>query len=187
MPKTNNVKSRHRFLIPNKYNFCVHEVARPVYQVWLNCRVGHKHINLSGVDDYHKPPIRLIETKTGFQYYYAFERMQNIMQFEANDRQPFIISEHKSWHIKKMAWAEVLQLAFIRDVNHALLWHTLKSDCPTTILLELMQTASLTRKDYTEFVGIELDHLEYQQRQIVAQQESLGLPNDMSWANESSE
>lgn len=184
MPKTNNIKSRHRFLIPSNHSISVHQVAKSAYQAWLNCRVDHQHINLSRVDDYHKPPIRLIETKSGFHYYHAFERMQNIMQFEANDRQPFIISEHKDWHIKKMAWAEVLQLAFIREVNHVLLWHTLKNNCPPTVLQELMQTSSLERKDYASFAGIDLYHLEYQQRKRVAQQDSLSLPIDMSWANE---
>ena len=109
--------------------------------------------------------------------------MRSIIQFEADLRQPFIISTSNDWDIKKMAWAEVLQLAFMRDVNHALLWTTLKKDCPASILKELMQVTSLEKKDYANFAGIELHQFDYQQRLMPTKNRPLGLPSDMSWVN----
>lgn len=184
MSAKTTAKGRHKLLIPSKVTLSVHKIAKPAFKVWCQFRPPQNHIHIDSVDDYHKPAVRLVELQGNYYYFNAFKRMDAIIRFEANTRQPFSIIEGQESAIRTMAWVEVLELAFFRDIHHALFWQQLKIHCPPNLLKTLMNTTSLTRDDYCRFVGIDTHQFEYQQRVTAKEVDVLCLPQDMSWAEE---
>lgn len=138
------------------------------------------------VDKYFKPAIKMIfdSDKNYYLYFDNFERMSQIFQNESKLSQPFIVIAGHDQQITKMAWAEVLDLCFYRDINHVLLWQHLKEYCAQSILKELMGCDSLRIQDYCYFAGIDSDQYDYQRGAILVQQKKTGLPPASEWLDE---
>jgi len=181
--KTKNT-ARHQFLIPSKVNIMVHPSAVSAHNVWLKFRSKKSSIEISDVDKYYKPLVRIICDGNLYLYFDHFERMSQIFQEESKLRQPFIIIAGHDQQIVKMAWSEVLTLCFYRDVNHVLLWQHLKKHCAQSILRELMNCDDLRVEDYCRFAGIDQHQYEYQQSSLVDEIKELGLEQDTSWLYE---
>lgn len=186
--KTQNQKERniasHKFLIPSKANITIHPSAVSAHNVWLKFRPKKTAIKISNVDEYHKPPVRVIRGKDHYLYFDHFERMSQIFQDEPKLRQPFIIIAGHDQQIVKMAWSEVLTLCFYRDANHVLLWQHLKKYCAQGVLRELMNCDDLRVEDYCRFAGIDQRQYEYQQSSLADEIKELGLKQNTSWLHE---
>ncbi|WP_296405770.1 hypothetical protein [Psychrobacter sp.] len=175
----------HKFVTPSKNNIAIHSKAIQAHTVWLKFNPKTSYINLSNVNRYVKPLIRMIRVNAdSYLYFDNFIRMSDILEFEAFIEQPFLLINNNDHEIIKMAWSEVLKISFYRDVNHPQLWRHLKDDCPPTILKELMVVDNLNVADYCQFCGISKDHYDYQNSRLVNNSKELGLPQNKSWLDE---
>lgn len=139
-------KSSLHFYTAHRAKFTVHPKVKTAHKVWLEHSNNCSYINISTVDKYHTPVIRIIQNtknKNEFYFFDNFRRMANIMQNEIREQQQFVIIDGVDSQITKMAWSEVLELCFYRDVNHPLLWESLKRYCAKTILQDLMVSDEL--------------------------------------------
>lgn len=147
---------QHHFFVPDDKTLTVHPAAMPAYEAWLQFRPKHSSFNLSGVDKYYKPIVHLIpHAKDHFVYFDSFERMSQILKDESHISQPFMVIIDDEAQVATMAWAEVLELSFYREVNHPLLWQHLKDNCPNIVLKGLTGSDKLSVADYCNFAGID--------------------------------
>ena len=176
--------ARNHFFTPSHTTVTIHPKASLAYKNWLKCRPKISPIHLYGIDKYHKPPTRIIFcNKQGYLYFDNFGRMKNILQYEADISQPFVIITGNDQQITKMAWAEVLRLSFYRDVDHVSLWQHLQKHCAQTTLKELMGCDNLFKEDYSKFAGINIDHYSYAQRTLKKVKETFDLAQNTDWTN----
>ncbi|WP_201574575.1 hypothetical protein [Psychrobacter sp. H8-1] len=147
-----------------------------------------KGINIGGLDDYYRPPLRLIISKDSTYYFFnEFRRINKILTEETSLRQPCLVAAESLQDIKRLAWSEVVELACSRGIYHPEFFKALNTNAPKSIICELMNIDRLTVENYCKFAGINQSAYEYQQGKVADDQALLGLHKNMNWMNASYE
>ncbi len=137
---------------------------------------------MGSLDDYYRPPLRLIcGTDVTYYFFSEFRRIDNVLREEVNVRQPCLVAAESLRDIKRLAWSEVVELAFLRGVYHPAFLTALINNAPKSIICELMNIDRLTVDNYCGFAGISQSAYEYQQCKSIKEEKGLGLIKNMSW------
>ena len=144
-----------------------------------------RSINIGSLDDYYRPPLRLVTGKDSAYYFFnEFRRIDRILTEEVSLRQPCLVAAESLQDIKRLAWSEVVELAFVREIHHPEFFKTLCISAPKSIICELMNIERLTIDNYCRFAGISKSAYEYQQCKVSNDEAMLGLPQNMNWMDD---
>ena len=183
-----HLKPTQKLLTFDKRNLVIHTDAQKSLTVWQQFRPRIASINMASLDDYYRPPLRLVTDKNDTYYFFnEFRRIDKVIREEAGLRQPCLVAAESVKDIKRLAWSEVVELAFSRGINHPEFLKALNSSAPKSIICELMNIERLTVENYCKFAGINQSAYEYQQCKVTNDQSMLGLPKNLSWMNTSYE
>ena len=183
-----HLKPTQKFITFNKSNLVIHQHAQKALLIWHQFRPRMRDINIDGLDDYYRPPLRLVMGKDSTYYFFnEFRRVDRILTEEMNLRQPCLVAAESLQDIKRLAWSEVLELAFSRGIYHPEFFKTLCISAPKIIICELMNIERLTVDHYCRFAGISQSAYEYQQCKVADDQAFLGLHKNMNWMDASYE
>ena len=150
-----HLKPTQKFITFSKYNLVVHQDAQNALLIWHQFRPRMRGINIGGLDDYYRPPLRLVIGKDSTYYFFnEFRRFNEILIEETSSRQPCLVAAESLRDIKRLAWSEVVELAFSRGINHPEFLKALSSSAPKSIICELMNIDRLTVENYCRFAGI---------------------------------
>jgi len=183
-----HLKPTQKFLTFDKRNLVIHTDAQKALTVWQQFRPRIASINMASLDDYYRPPLRLVTDKNETYYFFnEFRRFDKILIEEISLRQPCLIAAESLRDIKRLAWSEVVELAFSRGINHPEFLKALSSSAPKSIICELMNIERLTVDNYCQFAGVSQSAYEYQQSKVANDEVMLGLPKNMNWMDASYE
>lgn len=158
-----HIRPTQKFLTFDKRNLVIHTDAQKALTVWQQFRPRIASINMASLDDYYRPPLRLVTDKNETYYFFnEFRRFDKILIEEISLRQPCLIAAGSLRDIKRLAWSEVVELAFSRGINHPEFLKALSSSAPKSIICELMNIDRLTIESYCKFAGINQSAYEYQ-------------------------
>lgn len=181
-----HLKPTQKFITFSKYNLVIHQDAQKALLIWHQFRPRMRGINIRGLDDYYRPPIRLITGKDSTYYFFnEFRRINKILTEETSLRQPCLVAAESLQDIKRLAWSEVVELAFSREIYHPEFFRALNTNAPKSIICELMNIERLTVDNYCRFAGISQSAYEYQQCKSANDEAMLGLPKNLSWMDTS--
>ena len=181
-----HLKPTQKFLTLDKSNLIVHTDAQKALTVWQQFRPKIASMNMASLDDYYRPPLRLVTDKNKNYYFFnEFRRFDEILIEETSLRQPCLVAAESVKDIKRLAWREVVELAFLRGVNHPEFLKALSSSAPKSIICELMNIERLTVDNYCRFAGISQSAYEYQQCKVANDEAMLGLPKNLNWMDAS--
>ena len=82
---------------------------------------------------------------------------------------------------EQLAWMEVINLMFLKDIHHPDLFDALKSTAPQNVICQLMGIRYLTIKGYCRFAGISQSSYEYMQCKFELEERVIGIPQNMNW------
>jgi len=183
-----HLKPTQKFITFSKHNLLIHQDAQKALLIWHQFRPRMRGINIGGLDDYYRPPLRLITGKGSTYYFFnEFRRINKILTEETSLRQPCLVAAESLQDIKRLAWSEVVELAFSRGIYHPEFFKTLNTNAPKSIICELMNIDRLTIDHYCRFAGISPSTYEYQQGKAANDKVMLGLQKSMSWMDASYE
>ena len=181
-----HLKPTQKFITFSKYNLVVHQDAQKALLIWHQFRPRIASINMASLDDYYRPPLRLVSKPNGAYYFFnEFRRIDRILTEEVSLRQPCLIAAESLQDIKRLAWCEVIELAFSRRMSHPEFFKALSTSAPKSIVCELMNIERLTVDNYCQFAGISQSAYEYQQCKVANDEAMLGLPKNMNWMDTS--
>lgn len=181
-----HLKPTQKFITFSKYNLVVHQDAQKALLIWHQFRPRMRGINIGGLDDYYRPPLRLVIGKDSTYYFFnEFRRFDKILIEETSLRQPCLVAVESVKDIKRLAWSEVVELAFSRGINHPEFFKALSNSAPKSIICELMNIERLTVDNYCRFAGISQSAYEYQQCKVANDEAMLGLPKNLNWMDAS--
>ena len=181
-----HLKPTQKFITFSKHNLVVHQDAQKALLIWHQFRPRMRGINIGGLDDYYRPPLRLVIGKDSTYYFFnEFRRFDEILTEETSLRQPCLVAAESVKDIKRLAWSEAVELVFSRGINHPEFLKALSSSAPKSIICELMNIERLTVDNYCRFAGISQSAYEYQQCKVANDEAMLGLPKNLSWMDTS--
>lgn len=177
-----HLKPTQKFITFSKSNLIVHQDAQKALLIWHQFRPRMRGANIGGLDDYYRPPLRLVTDKNEAYYFFnEFRRFDNIFIGETGLRQPCLVAVESLKDIKRLAWSEVVELSFARGTHHPEFFKALSNSAPKSIICELMNIERLTVDSYCQFAGISQSVYEYKQGKVANDEAILGLPKNMSW------
>lgn len=183
-----HLKPTQKFLTFDKRNLVIHTDAQKALTVWQQFRPRIASINMASLDRYYRPPLRLVTDKNETYYFFnEFRRFDKILIEETSLRQPCLVAAESLQDIKRLAWSEVVELAFSRGIYHPEFFKALNTNAPKSIICELMNIDRLTIDHYCRFAGISPSTYEYQQGKAANDEVMLGLQKSMSWMDASYE
>ena len=180
--KNINLKLTQKFLVLSKDILIIHNDARKAFNIWRQFRPKTSDINMYALDYYYRQPLRLVAGLDDTYYFFSsFCRVDILLREEMGLRQPCLIGSENINDIKRLAWGEVLQLAFVRGLYHPGFFKAINNHAPKHMICELMKVRVLTIETYCQFAGISQSAYEYQQGRSAREEPILGLPKSMSW------
>lgn len=180
--KNNKLKVGQKLVNPIKDELYVHPYARTALCVWQRLRPKTTYINTKFLNNFYRPPLRLVDGGDGaFYFFNDFQRVDQVLRFESNSDYPCLIIPESIKDVQQLAWMEVISLIFLKDIHHPDLFNALKSTAPQSVICQLMGIRYLTIKGYCHFAGISQNNYEYQQCKFVLEDRVLGMPQSMSW------
>ena len=183
-----HLKPTQKFITFSKSKLVIHQDAKEALLIWHQFRPRMKGINIGGLDDYYRPPLRLVIGKDSTYYFFnEFRRIDRVLTEEVSLRQPCLVAAESLQDIKRLAWSEVIELAFSRGIYHPEFFKALNTNAPKSIICELMNIDRLTVENYCKFAGINQSAYEYQQCKVADDQALLGLQKNMNWMDASYE
>ncbi|MGP5347249.1 hypothetical protein ACTXLJ_11380 [Psychrobacter celer] len=181
-----HLKPTQKFITFSKYNLVVHQDAQKALLIWHQFRPRIASINMASLDDYYRPPLRLVSKPNGAYYFFnEFRRIDRILTEEVSLRQPCLITAESLQDIKRLAWCEVLSLSRFNGVDHPMLFKAIYQNSPKQLICELMGVNRLTVASYCQFAGISQSAYEYQQCKVANDEAMLGLPKNLNWMDTS--
>ena len=186
----NNVhlKPTQKFITFSKSTLIVHQDAQKALLIWHQFKPRMRGANIGGLDDYYRPPLRLVIGKDSTYYFFnEFRRIDRVLTEEMSLRQPCLVAAENLQDIKRLAWSEVVELAFSRGIYHPEFFKLLNTNAPKSIICELMNIDRLTVDHYCQFAGITQSAYEYLQCKVANDEPMLGLPKNMNWMDASYE
>ena len=183
-----HLKPNQKFITFSKSNLVIHQDAQEALLIWHQFRPRMRGINIGGLDDYYRPPLRLVIGKDSvYCFFNEFRRIYKVLTEEMSLRQPCLVAAESLQDIKRLAWSEVVELAFSREIYHPEFFKVLNTNAPKSIICELMNINRLTVDHYCRFAGITQSAYEYQQCKVAKDEAMLGLSKNMSWMDTSYE
>ena len=177
-----NLKPRQKLIVPGKSNLLVHHHAKTALSVWQRFKPEATYVNMECIDKFYRPPLRLIDGgNNAFYFCNEFQRINQILKLESDSDYPCLITPESTKDIQQLAWLEVINLTFLKNIHHPDLFNTLKSAAPQSVICQLMGIRYLTIKSYCRFAGISQNNYEYQQCKFVLEERVLGIPQNMNW------
>lgn len=181
-----HLKPIQKFITFSKSNLVIHPHAQKALLMWQQFRPRVVGVNINSFNDYYRPPLRLVSRPDGSYYFFnKFRRIDRILTEEVSLRQPCLIAAESLQDIKRLAWCEVIELAFSRRMSHPEFFKALSTSAPKSIVCELMNIERLTVDNYCQFAGISQSAYEYQQSKIANDEVMMGLPKNMNWMDTS--
>ena len=180
--KTTNLKPNQKLINLNKIKLLVHPQAEQALIVWQKLRLSLSSVNISHLDKFYYPPIRLIE-KSSNTYYFIndFERVNNLLRVRDVDSYPCLVTPESIKDIQMLAWAEVVQLINLKNISHPDLFKVLKQVASSSVVCKLMRIDILSVESYCQFAGIKKTSFEYQQCRRAIENDVIGIPKNMDW------
>ena len=183
-----HLKPTQKFVTFIKSNLVIHKDAQEALLIWHQFRPRTRGINIGGLDECYRPPLRLVFGKDSTYYFFnEFRRIDRVLTEEMSLRQPCLVAAESLQDIKRLAWSEVVELAFSRGIYHPEFFKVLNTNAPKSIVCELMNIDRLTVDHYCRFAGISPSAYEYQQGKAANDEMMLGLQKSMSWMDASYE
>ncbi|WP_199508190.1 MULTISPECIES: hypothetical protein [unclassified Psychrobacter] len=182
MMKNNKIKVGQKLTNPSKDDLYVHPYARAALCVWQRLRPKTTYINTKFLDNFYRPPLRLVDGGDGaFYFFNDFQRVDQVLRFESDSDYPCLIIPESIKNVQQLAWMEVINLMFLKGIHHPDLFKALKSTAPQSVICQLMGVRQLTVKEYCHFAGISQSSYEYRQCKFALEDRVLGMPQSMSW------
>ena len=182
MMKNIKFRPRQKLIVPSKSNLLVHSYAEKALCVWQRFKPKATYINMECIDKFYRPPLRLIDGgDNAFYFFNEFQRISQVLKLESDSDYPCLITPESIKDVQKLAWMEVINLTFLKDIHHPDLFNALKSTAPQNVICQLMGIRYLTVKSYCHFAGISQSSYEYGQCKFALEERVLGIPQSMSW------
>ena len=183
--KNINFKPRQKLIVPCKSTLLVHRYAETALSVWQRFKPEPTYVNMECINKFYRPPLRLIEGGDNVFYFCnEFQRINQVLRLESDSDYPCLITPESIKDIQQLAWMEVINLMFLKDIHHPDLFKALKSAAPQSVICQLMGIRYLTIKGYCHFAGISQNNYEYQQCKFVLEERVLGIPKNMNWLSD---
>lgn len=183
-----HITPTQKFITFSKSKLVIHQDAQKALLIWHQFRPRMRGINIGGLNDYYRPPLRLVIDKDSTYYFFnEFRRIHRVLTEEMSLRQPCLVAAENLQDIKRLAWSEVVELACSREMYHPEFFKALNTNAPKSIICELMNIERLTVENYCKFAGINQSAYEYQQCKASNDEMMLGLPKNMNWMDASYE
>lgn len=180
--KNNKLKIRQKLANPSKDDLYVHPYARAALCVWQRFKPEAAYVNMECIDKFYRPPLRLIDGRdNAFYFCNEFQRINQVLRLESDSDDLCLITPESIKDIQLLAWIEVINLMFLKDIHHPDLFNALKSTAPQSVICQLMGIRYLTIKSYCHFAGISQSSYEYRQCKFALEERVLGIPQSMSW------
>lgn len=180
--KNNKLKVGQKLTNPNKDYLYVHPYAKAALCVWQRLRPQTTYINMKFVDNFYLPPLRLVDGgDNAFYFFNDFQRVDQVLRSENDSDYPCLIIPESIKDVQQLAWMEVINLIFLKDIYHPDLFNTLKSTAPQNVICQLMGIRYLTIKGYCRFAGISQSSYEYMQCKFALEERVIGIPQSMNW------
>lgn len=116
-----------------------------------------------------------------FYFFNEFQRINQVLKLERDSDYLCLITPESTKDIQQLAWMEVINLMFLKDIYHPDLFNALKSIAPQSVICQLMGIRYLTIKSYCRFAGISQSSYEYMQCKFTLEERVLGIPQNMNW------
>ena len=180
-----NLKPRQKLIVPGKSNLLVHRYAETALSVWHRFKPEATYVNMEFIDKFYRPPLRLIDGGNNtFYFCNEFQRISQALKLESDSDYPCLITPESIKDIQQLAWIEVIDLMFLKDIHHPDLFKVLKSTAPHSVICQLMGIRYLTIKSYCHFAGISQSSYEYRQCKFALEERVLGIPQSMKWLSD---
>lgn len=180
--KTTNLKPNQKVVNLNKIKLLVHPQAEQALIVWQRLRLSLSSVSIVHLDKFYYPPIRLIEKSSNIYYFINdFERVNDLLTVRDVDSYPCLVTPESIKDIQMLAWAEVVQLINLKDINHPDLFKVIKQKAPSSVICKLMRIEVLSVESYCQFAGIKRANFEYQQCRRAIENDVIGIPKNMDW------
>lgn len=183
--KNINFKPRQKLIVPCKSTLLVHRYAETALSVWQRFKPEPTYVNMECINKFYRPPLRLIEGGDNtFYFCNEFQRISQVLRLESDSDYPCLITPESIKDVQKLAWMEVINLTFSKDIHHPDLFNALKGTAPQSVICQLMGIRYLTIKGYCHFAGISQSSYEYQQCKFALEERVLGIPKNMNWLSD---
>lgn len=180
--KTTNLKPNQKLINLNRDKLLVHPQAEQALTIWQRLRYSSPSVNIRHLDKFYCPPIRVIKNSSDTYYFVNdFERVNALLRLRDVDSYPCLVTPESIKDIQMLAWAEVVQLVNLKNINHLDLFKALKQTAPSSVICKLMHIDVLTVKSYCQFAGISKACFEYQQCRRSIENDLIGIPRNMNW------
>lgn len=177
-----NLKPSQKLIELTKVNILIHPQAKDALNLWQRFRTRNNQIDFFSLNKLYQPPIRLIEGSGSILYFINnFKMVDEILASRNLDKYSCLITPESIQDIQLLAWSEVIELIFSKDVHHPQLFKALKEMAPKSVICKLMSMDSLTVDNYCRFAGITKTSFEYQQSKTSIEKGLVGLPMNMDW------
>ncbi len=180
--KKYKLKPSQKLIDLSKVNIVIHPQAEDALILWQRFRSRNNQIDLLGLDKFYQPPLRVIEESGSTLYFINdFDRVDQILASLNSNKSPCLVTPESIQDIQLLAWLEVVNLVYSKDVNHPQLFKVLKQVAPKSVICKLMGIDSLTVDNYCRFADITKTSFEYQQSKTAIEARLVGLPMSMNW------
>lgn len=180
--KNTNLKPNQKLINLNKIKLLVHPQAEQALIIWQRLRLSSSSVSIGYLDKFYCPPIRVIKNSSDTYYFVNdFERVNDLLRVRAVDSYPCLVTPESIKDIQMLAWAEVMQLINLKDINHPNLFKAIKQKAPSSVVCKLMRIEVLSVESYCQFAGIKRANFEYQQCKRTIENDVIGIPKNMDW------
>lgn len=177
-----NLKPSQKLIDLSKVKVLIHPHAEDALSLWQRFRSRNNQIDFRGLDKFYQPPLRLIAGNASTLYFVNdFARVDNILISSSSDKYPCLITPESVQDIQMLAWAEVVNLVFSKDIHHPQLFKALKQIAPKSVICKLMGIEKLMIDSYCSFANITKTSFEYYQSKTAIEDSLVGLPMSMDW------
>ena len=179
---TTNLKPNQKLINLNRDKLLVHPQVEQALIVWQKLRLSSSSMSVSYLDKFYCPPIRVIKNSSDTYYFINdFERVNYLLIVRDVDSYQCLVTPESIKDIQMLAWAEVVQLVNLKNINHPDLFKALKQKAPSSVICKLMRIDVLSVESYCKFAGIKKANFEYQQCRKAIQNNVIGIPKNMDW------
>ena len=180
--KTTNLKPNQKLINLDRDKLIVHPQAEQALIIWQRLRLSSSSVSIRYLDKFYCPPIRVIKNSSDTYYFINdFERVNDLLRVRDVDSYPCLVTPESIKDIQMLAWAEVVQLVNLKNINHPDLFKALKQKAPSSVICKLMRIDILSVESYCKFAGIKKANFEYQQCRKAIQNNVIGIPKNMDW------
>lgn len=179
---TTNLKPNQKLINLNRDKLLIHPQAEQALIIWQRLRLSSSSVSIRYLDKFYCPPIRVIKNSSDTLFFINdFKRVDEILRLQSTDSYPCLITPESIKDIRMLAWAEVVQLVNLKNINHPDLFKALKQKAPSSVICKLMRIDVLSVESYCKFAGIKKANFEYQQCRKAIQNNVIGIPKNMDW------